>query len=177
MNMTTYTNKRFNPLEVKNEDIEIKDIAHALSLMCRGNGQVKSFFSVCKHSINCAKEAKELGYNNRIQLILLLHDASEAYISDIIRPVKPLLTNYYDIEEKLQSLIYRKYLSNDLSVDELNIMKMIDDKVLLFELNELLHGEYIVDIKADINTKFDGFSETENEFLKLFNDLINNIDV
>ena len=52
--MHTYTGKQINPLAITQEDIEIKDIAHALSLLCRGGGHLKYFYSVAQHSLNCA---------------------------------------------------------------------------------------------------------------------------
>ena len=73
--ITTYTGKHFDPINPETELIDIKDIAHALSLICRGNGQVKSFFSVGQHCINPAKEAKLRGYSNRVILACLIHDA------------------------------------------------------------------------------------------------------
>ena len=57
--ITTYTGKHFDPVHPDMTQVDIHDIAHALSLICRGNGQVKSFFSVGQHCINAAKEAKE----------------------------------------------------------------------------------------------------------------------
>ena len=65
--ITTYTGKHFDPVNPEIELIDIKDIAHALSLICRGNGQVKSFFSVGQHCINAAKEAKLRGYSGSVK--------------------------------------------------------------------------------------------------------------
>ena len=55
--ITTYTGRHIDPLHPDPDMICIEDIAHALSLICRGNGQVKTFFSVGQHCINCAREA------------------------------------------------------------------------------------------------------------------------
>ncbi len=130
----------FHPLDPQFDEIHIEDIAHALSLMCRGNGQLRHFYSVAQHSINCAIEAKARGYSRRVQLACLLHDGSEAYIADIIRPIKPFLSNYYALEEKLQNLIYEKYLTSKLCDDEAALVKLIDDEILRYELHELLNG-------------------------------------
>jgi hypothetical protein len=62
--MTTYTKRKIDPMEMQIKDIHIKDIAHALSLLCRANGHSKYFYSVAQHSINCAKEAMERGYES-----------------------------------------------------------------------------------------------------------------
>ena len=57
--ITTYTGKHFKPTEPDPELFDIADIAHALSLICRGNGHVKMFWPVGEHCICCAKEAKD----------------------------------------------------------------------------------------------------------------------
>jgi len=69
--------------------------------MIRSNGHFKKIYSVAQCSINCAKEARASGLSCRMQLAYLLHDASEAYISDITRPVKCYLDEYRKIEEHL----------------------------------------------------------------------------
>ena len=92
--ITTYTGKKFNPMEPELETLDIRDIAHALSLTCRGNGHVKHFFSVGQHCLMCAKEAAARGYSKRVVLGCLLHDASEAYMSDVPRPFKVMLHEY-----------------------------------------------------------------------------------
>ena len=86
--ITTYTGIHMNPLDPKPEDFRIEDIAHALPLICRGNGHVKTFFSVGQHCINCAREAEALSLPDRMILVCLLHDASECYMSDVPRPFK-----------------------------------------------------------------------------------------
>lgn len=102
--ITTYTGKNFDPLDVDESLLDIKDIAHALSLMCRGNGHVQHFYSVAQHSLACAKEAKERGYSKEIILGCLFHDASEAYLSDVTRPIKKELTYYLEVEDVLPNV-------------------------------------------------------------------------
>ena len=116
--ITTYTGKHIDPVHPISDLICIEDIAHALSLICRGNGQVKTFFSVGQHCINCAREALARGYSNRIAFACLLHDASECYLSDVPRPFKKTLTGYKEQEENLLNLIYQKYLGNLLTSEE-----------------------------------------------------------
>ena len=66
--ITTYTGKHFDPTHPDEELICIEDIAHALSLLCRGNGHVRTFFSVGQHCILCAKEAEARGYSGRLTI-------------------------------------------------------------------------------------------------------------
>ena len=104
----TYTGKEFYPMEPDPDAICIEDIAHALPMICRGNGHVHSFWSVGEHCICCAKEAEARGFSNRVILACLLHDASECYMSDVPRPFKKELGFYQEQEEKLLRIIYRK---------------------------------------------------------------------
>lgn len=116
--MGTFSGRRFDPLMMTPEDVVLEDIAHALSLLCRGGGQLKYFYSVGQHCINCMKEAKARGWSKRMQLACLIHDASEAYISDIIRPVKVHLSNYMEIEERIMDKIWRRFGLDDLTEEE-----------------------------------------------------------
>ena len=159
--MNTYTGNKIDPMNMTASDISIQDIAHALSLTCRGGGHVSYFFSVAQHSINCMNEAKARGWSERLQLACLLHDASEAYISDIIRPVKAHLSNYLEIESSIMNVILERFGLADLSEEENAIMnvilerfgladlseeenamwKQIDDDMMNFELKNLMKGE------------------------------------
>ena len=139
--MTTYSGRKFDPMQMTPGDVYIEDIAHALSLLCRGGGQLTYFYSVGQHSLNCAAEAKARGWSERQQLACLLHDASEGYISDIIRPVKIYLTNYLEIESKIMGTILTHFGLDDLTEEENRRWKQIDDEILELELKTLLHGE------------------------------------
>ena len=66
--ITTYIGKNFDPLNVDESLLDIKDIAHTLSLICRGNEHVQHFYSVAQHSLACAKEAKVRVYRKEIIL-------------------------------------------------------------------------------------------------------------
>ena len=139
--MNTFSGKKFDPMHMNSEDVSLEDLAHALSLLCRGGGHLKYFYSVGQHSINCMKEARARGWSKRVQLACLLHDASEAYIADIIRPVKVHLPEYYKIESKIMTCIFDKFGLDDLSEEENSRWKQIDDEILDHELRELMIGE------------------------------------
>ena len=134
----TYTGVMFEPLNPNLELIDILDIAHALSMLCRANGHFRSFYSVGQHCINCMKEAAARGYSERVQLACLLHDASEAYLSDVTRPVKQELPKYLEIEKPLQDAIWLKYLGNPLSREEYAQVFEIDDVMLYHEFLSLM---------------------------------------
>ena len=145
--ITTYTGKHFNPTQPNPDLISIQDIAHALSLICRGNGHVQTFWSVGQHCICCAKEAAARGLSDRMVLACLLHDASECYMSDVPTPFKKELPEY---QAQLNE---------------------IDHAMLLYDLENLLgevqYGE-IPDLHIDLDYTVRSFTEVEDEYLMLF---------
>ena len=171
----TYKKKEFYPLDPKIEDIDIEDIAHALSLLCRANGHFKHFYSVGLHSLNCAYEAQARGYSQNVVMGCLLHDGSEAYLADITRPVKKHLNKYLEIEDVLQNKIFDKWIHN-LTNDEKKQIFEIDDAILYYEFTTLF-GEKIFDhvpnLLSSPRFEYIEFSKVENEFLELFNKLTN----
>lgn len=104
--MCTYSGKRFNPIDPNVKDISIIDIAHGLSNVCRYGGQCKKFMSVAQHSVICSWEASPSN-----KKWALLHDASEAYIGDIISPLKQTqqYESYREIEENLMRAICTRF--------------------------------------------------------------------
>lgn len=169
--ITTYSGTHFVPTKPEAAKIHIEDIAHALSMICRGNGHVKTFFSVGQHCIHCALEAEARGFSRRIILACLLHDASEAYMSDVPRPFKQYLPQYKQLETRLLSVIYEKYLGSSLCDKEQRIVKKIDDDMLYYDLSELL-GEQSDQQRPPMKTSFSyevlPFEKVEKQYLSLF---------
>jgi hypothetical protein len=92
--MNTYSGTRYWPIDPRPEDIRIEDVAHHLSLLCRYTGAVRRFYSVAEHSYHVSFLVPR-----EIQLQALLHDATEAYLGDVGRPLKRHLPEYKRIEE------------------------------------------------------------------------------
>ncbi len=136
--ITTFTGKHFDPLCIKEADIDLMDIFHALSLLCRGNGHVSYFFSVGQHSLNCAWEARARGYSSNVQLACLLHDASEAYMSDVPRPIKAKMKEYQNIEDDVLQSIWDTFLERPLTDEEYRQVFDIDDDMLAYEFYKLM---------------------------------------
>ena len=176
--ITTYLGIYMDPLNARDEDIQIGDIAHALSLLCRANGHFPHFYSVAQHCLNCTEEARVRGYSQRVQLGCLLHDASEAYLSDVIRPIKPHLTGYYAIEERLQDQIFGKWFSSPLTEEERKQIFEIDDAMLYHEFFTLT-GQRVTKMSSVIRSTpvlhLMEFQEIENRFLQEFESLIKTI--
>ncbi len=169
--ITTYTGKHFDPLVPDMEAIDIHDIAHALSLTCRGNGHVKQFFSVGQHCVYCALEAESRGYSKRVILGCLLHDAGEAYMSDVPRPFKVMLQEYVQAEDKLIDLIYTKFLGSTLSEEEKKLVSQIDDDILYFDMIELLNvPQDGPEPKLGIQLSYEvqPFEDIEHVYIELF---------
>ena len=101
--LSTYTGKKFFPFDPRPEQICIEDIAHGLSMLCRFSGQCPYFYSVAEHSIYLVHFLPD-----NLQLEGLLHDASEAYLADLPRPVKAGLPEYKAIEARVERVIAEK---------------------------------------------------------------------
>ena len=127
--ITTISHIRLDPTKPTAEDIDITDIAHALSMLTRANGHFDTFFSVARHSINCALEAGSRGHGKKVQLLCLLHDAAEAYIGDMTRPLKLKIPYFSEIEKEYQKIIFSKYIG-ELSEEEIRLARSIDDAML-----------------------------------------------
>jgi len=93
---------------MKESDVEIEDIAHALSMLCRYNGHVDQFYSVAQHSVLVAEQFEH--YNGQEgALAALLHDAAEAYVGDMISPIKKQMLQFQILEENILRVIMDKF--------------------------------------------------------------------
>ena len=172
--ITTYTGNHFDPINPDPELINIVDIAHALPMICRGNGQVSTFWSVGEHCILCAKEAAARGYSNRVIEGALLHDASECYMSDVPRPLKQEMPRYREVEEQLLQVIYKEFLGSSLTDEEAQRLKEIDDDLLWYDLEVLLEEKQPGDapkLHFELDYTVRPFVEVEQEYLEMFQKL------
>ena len=171
--IATFTGHHFYPLEPDSNDVYIEDIAHALSMLCRGNGHVSSFFSVGQHCLNCANEAKLRGFSPRIVLACLLHDASECYLSDVPRPFKKEIKEYIEWENSVLSVVYNKFLGSGLTEEEQRIVKKIDDDMLSYDLKYLLGEkvESLPELHIELDYSLRPFQDVEDDYLKLFKEM------
>ena len=135
-----YSGRKFKPFDVKSSDISIHDIAHSLSNMCRFTGHCKSFYSVAQHSVLVSHVVAP-----ELSLCGLLHDASEAYLVDVPKPLKRMSTfdEYRKLEEQIQTIIFNKF---GWTKGELPEVKKADVQLLATEARDLmspLHPEWI----------------------------------
>ena len=168
--ITTVTGKHFYPLNPNPQDIDIEDIAHALSLICRANGHFKYFYSVAQHCIACAEEAVERGCSVEVILGCLLHDASEAYLCDVTRPVKKHIPQYLRAEEKLQAVIWKRFIGRDLTDTEQNQIFEIDDHILSQEFHLLMPEDLNEDyrkLQSECECEYQDPQEVKERFVHL----------
>jgi uncharacterized protein len=86
--IATYTGKLVDPFDLQEKDISLDDIAHALSMTCRYGGHVGKFYSVAEHCLIMTKHIMELHAPVEECRACLLHDADEAYLTDLPNPIK-----------------------------------------------------------------------------------------
>lgn len=102
--MQTAQGRQFWPMDPRADEIHIDDIAHALGMQCRYGGHSLRFYSVAEHCVHVASKAPA-----GLELAALMHDASEGYLADVIRPVKMSLSNYKGIESNLERVIAQRF--------------------------------------------------------------------
>lgn len=101
----TVSGKYVNVFNVDPDTIVIEDIAHALAHQPRFGGHLPEFYSVAQHCVNCSYHVK--GFENRFAA--LMHDASEAYLLDMPKPIKINIPQYNKIEDNLMRVIAKKF--------------------------------------------------------------------
>ena len=100
----TFTGRQFWPLDPVADDIDIRDIAHALSMKCRFSGHCQAFYSVAQHS-----RLVSFLCPDKDALWGLLHDAAEAYLPDVARPIKRELVGFREIEERIMRCVAERF--------------------------------------------------------------------
>ena len=103
----TYTGRKFHPLDPAMTDFDLRDIAHSLSLLCRFNGHCLRFYSVAEHSVRVSRILPD-----DLKLWGLLHDAGEAYLTDLPRPVKGQMPGFRDMEDKIVEYVTLREVKN-----------------------------------------------------------------
>lgn len=136
----TYTGKRFYPFNPRAEDVDVADIAHALSNICRFGGHVKKFLSVAEH---CIMVSHLVPREDR--LVALLHDATEAYVGDMVRPLKQGFPDYRAVERRIWKCIADKF---NVPVKMPDTVKRADNIALVTEAKALHTNKELWDIEA-----------------------------
>lgn len=121
----------------------LRDIAGGLSKICRFGGQIDRFYSVAEHSVHCANQAIKDSAPRAVQVAALLHDASEAFIGDVVKPLKNMLPAYAAIEQRISAVVGTRY---DLCVAEStwDAVREIDHSMLIAERRALFSADKVV---------------------------------
>jgi uncharacterized protein len=163
----TFTGRRVCPTALEPDDVCIEDIAHHLSLVNRFTGATREPYSVAQHSVLCALYVSSSRAED--QLWALLHDASEAYVTDLNRAVKhdSALAGYRFIEAKVQRLICCVF---DLPPVAPPCVKDVDDRLLIWEQRDLMHPNATAGKRIDEPHSIVPWTArvAEEQFLSLF---------
>ena len=165
----THSGKRVSILDPRMEQIDIDDIAWGLSSICRYSGHTSHFYSVAQHSVLVSKMVPQEG---DLPLWGLLHDAAEAYLGDVVAPLKILLPQYRTIEDNLEKIIYE---SVNLWGPRPAIVKEVDLRMLATEIPQVMahHPDFVVpyepymDVPIFERTRHQDFHIFKARFLEL----------
>ncbi|MGO8184148.1 hypothetical protein [Rhizobium leguminosarum] len=155
-------------LDPDSSDFTIDDIAHGLSNICRYSGQCEDFYSVAEHSILVSDVAREYAFE------ALLHDAAEAFLGDITRPLKQLLPDFRLIEKNVERVILSRFglapsLPEQVKVADLRVLAAEQAQIMPIGLNAWAFGAGIV--PADVRVRFFTPQIAKLRFLERFDEL------
>ena len=130
----TYTGERFTPFDPDPERVHLADIAAGLAHTCRFGGHCSRFYSVAQHSLHVSREVS----GTRLQLIGLFHDAAEAYLGDVPRPIKAQLEGFAEAERSILSAVWEAFELSAPTPEEWETVMQADDRLLAYEATRLL---------------------------------------
>lgn len=145
--MQTYSGRKFYPLAPRAEDVELADVAHGLAMVCRYGGHARQFYSVAEHCV-LVSEFVEMHARNagkpddevrRLAQLALMHDSAEAYIGDMIRPLKhqPEMAEFRRAEAAIEIAVAEAFHLR-WTPDAHEIIKRIDNQILVDEISYLM---------------------------------------
>jgi hypothetical protein len=149
----TFTGLSFWPMDPKPEEIAIEDIALALANKPRFQGMTRRFYSVAEHSLRVAAVANALAFERHLPRALpvgayaLLHDANEAYLPDIPRPVKVFIPGWLAIEARVQAAIHERFLLPPPPAEVAEVVDDADDLLLAVEAHELFPAGHVTTVR------------------------------
>lgn len=161
----------FDFVEPKPDQFTFGDIAGALAKICRFGGQCPYFYSVAEHSVICAKIAIGDGLPIEFQRAALMHDAAEAFVGDIVKPLKIMLDEFKNIETLVEWTIAEKFRIDFTTTKE--AVREIDHAVLIGERKALFGGDGVVWFgenevrKLDLNLERLSWARAEVEFTRM----------
>jgi hypothetical protein len=142
-NILTWTGRSVDPWDMKPEDVVLDDIAHALALQCRYAGHVPTHYSVAEHSYRGAQQLRDDGASKAVQKAFLLHDAAEAYLIDLPRPIKnrPEFDAYRAAEARLEKVIGKRFKVDLFNPLHAPVVKSMDYAMYQWEVRRIRSGQ------------------------------------
>lgn len=130
----------------KPDQFELIDIAKGLSNICRFGGQIGEFYSVAQHCVSCHDVAERDGCSPEQCLAVLMHDAAEAFVGDMVKPLKELITGFVRVEDRIQDCIAAKFgidfAAHKDVIREIDHAVLIAERRMLFSVDKTFwHGE------------------------------------
>jgi 5'-deoxynucleotidase YfbR-like HD superfamily hydrolase len=122
------------------EDVRIEDIAHVLANICRFGGHIPRYYSVAEHSVQCYRKACRESQSWEVRFACLMHDASEAYIGDVVKPLKVLLDPIYGPIENANERAIAEAFGIDFASTKPE-WKRIDREMLIAERNAIFGND------------------------------------
>ena len=153
----TFSGKPICPLDPDEGDIQIEDIAHSLAMICRWAGHCHTYYSVAEHSIRVAKVCGDVGRAKgmserevlELEMLGLMHDATEAYVGDIPRPIKSeFMVNtprgvetFREMEAHLYAVIESALGLPEMTPEYQEIVHVADNVVLSTEARDIANPD------------------------------------
>ena len=146
----TYTGRSFDLFDPTPEDIHLPDIAAGLAHTCRFGGHCQTFYSVAHHSLHVSRELADAGAGPRLVLLGLLHDAGEAYVGDVPRPLKTNVEAIERIEGEILEAVWTALNVTPPTDAEWSQVMAADDRLLAYEADTLLEDASWAGESADL---------------------------
>jgi uncharacterized protein len=142
--ISTRSGRRLYLHDPNPSQILIEDIAHGLAHQCRFNGQTNQFYSVAQHSVIVASILPP-----PLKLAGLLHDAAEAYLGDIVQPLKTLLPEFEAIETRFAQVIGQRFkvdLSHHPEIKKADLIALATERRDLMPM-EIVEWETLIGVR------------------------------
>jgi 5'-deoxynucleotidase YfbR-like HD superfamily hydrolase len=159
-----HSGRLVDPMNLSDDEIDIDTIAHSLAMQCRYGGHVKTHYSVAQHCVLLSKVVHPL-----LAFAALMHDACEAFVSDLPRPIKSRLPDYYVIEEAVIASICRKFA---IDPEDMKAVVPYDMAICLDEMAQLCKftDPKLATVTKKLNVHIDPMSigDAKDAFLERF---------
>lgn len=123
----------------REDQFTLEDIAGGLSKICRFGGQIECFYSVAEHSYWCGHQAACDGLSRDEICAVLFHDAAEAFVGDVVKPLKLMLGEFGRIERRIEGVLERKFGVN--FGKHKKVIRKIDNEMLIAERRAMFSAD------------------------------------